>query len=227
MVDAAGRPVPDAVVLAFPLVDAHADAVLASQARVRAVADVDGRFTLSAPPGAYRLLVEAAGFPLAARAPVEVPSADLTLAVEGQGRTIAGMVLRDGAPADGATVRLAAEAGGPERRTRAGADGRFAVTGLGAGVYAVRAETNGATSATIRGVSAAAGPAGPSLRLALSPAGAIVGRVTADGAVPGSAVEVRAEDRSLPPGEDPLAVVARTTGAGAFTLAPLPPGPSG
>ncbi|HSS38363.1 MAG TPA: carboxypeptidase-like regulatory domain-containing protein, partial [Polyangia bacterium] len=109
VVDAAGRPVPDAVVLAFPLVDAHADAVLASQARVRAVADVDGRFTLSAPPGAYRLLVEAAGFPLAARAPVEVPSADLTLAVEGQGRTITGMVLRDGAPADGATVRLAAE----------------------------------------------------------------------------------------------------------------------
>ena len=148
----------------------------------------------------------------------------MTLSVDGQGRTIAGTVLRAGAPAGGATVRLAAEAGGPERRTRAGADGRFAVAGLGDGVYALRAQEAGSVSATARGVAAAVAPAGAPLRLVLAPAAAVVGRVTADGAVPGAPVEVRAEDRGLPPGEDPLPIIVRTTGTGAFTLSPLPPG---
>ncbi|MES1210669.1 MAG: carboxypeptidase-like regulatory domain-containing protein, partial [Pseudomonadota bacterium] len=174
--------------------------------------------------GAYRLLVEATGFPLAARAPVVVPAANVTVSVDGAGRTIAGTVVRDGAPAGGATVRLAAEAGGPERRTRAGADGRFAVAGLGDGVYALRAEGAGSVSATIRGVSAAVAPSRPPLQLVLAPAATVVGRVTANGTVPSAPVEVRAEDQAQPPGEDPLPVVVRTTGAGAFTLAPLPPG---
>ncbi|MFL5303921.1 MAG: carboxypeptidase regulatory-like domain-containing protein [Polyangia bacterium] len=220
VLDAAGHAVPDAAVLAFALDATQPGA----RAAVRATADVDGRFVLTAPAGTYRLLVEAAGFPVAARAPVEVPSAGVTLSVDGEGRTVSGTVSRDGAPADAATVRLAAEGGGPERRTRTGADGRFAVAGLGDGVYALRAEAAGAVSPTIRGLSASAAPGGPPVRLVLAPAAAIVGRVTADGAVPGAAVEVRAEDRALPPGEDPLPVVARTTGAGAFTLAPLPPG---
>ncbi|HVT69108.1 MAG TPA: carboxypeptidase-like regulatory domain-containing protein, partial [Trebonia sp.] len=220
VVDAAGHAVPDAAVLAFALEASQP----AARAPVRAAADVDGRFGLMAPPGAYRLLVEAAGFPVAARAPVQIPSADVTLSLDGQGRTIAGTVSRGGTPAEGATVRLAAEAGGPERRTRAGADGRFAVAGLGDGVYTVRAEAAGFVSPTVHGVSAAPAPGGSPLRLVLAPATAVVGRVTADGAAPGAPVDVRAEDRALPPGEDPLPVTARTTGAGAFTLAPLPAG---
>ncbi len=224
VVDGAGHAVPDAVVLAFALIDAQSAPPATDQAPGRAVADVDGRFELVAPPGAYRLLIEATGFAVAARAPVEVPSANVTLSVDGVGRTINGTVLHDGVPADGATVRLAPEATGPERRTRAGADGRFGFAGLGDGVYALRAEARGAVSATIRGASAAVAGAGAPLRLVLAPGAAIVGRVTADGAAPGAPVEVRAEDRALPPGEDPLPVLARTTGAGAFTLGPLPPG---
>jgi protocatechuate 3,4-dioxygenase beta subunit len=217
VVDGGGHAVPDAVVLAFEL--------SVPQPPVRAVTDVDGRFALTAPPGAYRLLVEATGFALAARAPVPVPSGEVRLALAGEGRTIAGTVWHDGAPAAGATVRVGAEAGGPERRTHAGADGRFAVAGLGDGVYALRAEAGGLVSPTMRGVSATApAAAGPPLRLVLAPAATIVGRVTADGGVPATTVEVRAEDRGLPPGEDPLPSTARTSGAGAFTLGPLLPG---
>jgi hypothetical protein len=213
VVDAAGRAVPDADVLAFT-------AGGWSGPR-RGTSDVDGRFVLSVPPGTYRLLVEATGFPLAARGPVQVPAGELTIPLAGEGRAIAGVVTRAGAPAGGATVRLAAEGGGPERRTRTGPDGRFAVTGLGDGAYALRAEQDGGVSLTERGVSA---PSTQPLSLALGPAQAVRGRVTEDGARPATGVEVRAEDQALPPGEDPLPAVARTDGAGGFGLGPLPPG---
>ncbi len=215
VVDGAGQAVPDASVLAFPL---------GAGGPARATTDPDGTFALAAPPGAYRLLVEATGFPLAERAPVQVPGSGVKVALEGEGRFIAGLVSRAGAPVGGATVRVAAEAGGPERRTRTAADGRFAISGLGDGAYALRAEDDGSVSPTARGIASAAGGTGQPVALALGPAAAIRGRVTQDGAQPAGGVDVRAEDQALPPGEDALAAGGRSDGAGGFTLGPLPPG---
>jgi len=192
---------------------------------VRATADLDGRFALERlTPGSYRLLVEAAGFPTAEVTPLVAPAPDLVLRVAGEGRSIFGRVALAGAPAPGARVALAAEAGGPVRGTLSRADGRFAFSGLGDGSYALRASRAELASPTVRGV--AAGRDGTNLPapLALGPGRRVAGRLVQDAGAALAGFEVRAESAALAPGDDPLPLVARTDGSGAFSIGPLSPG---
>src|SRR3954469_10750928 len=82
VVDRRGRPVPEARVLAFALAAGGATPL-------EAATDLDGRFRFAPiPPGPYRLLVEAAGFAAAEKAPVSAPADDAAVKVDGEGRSI-------------------------------------------------------------------------------------------------------------------------------------------
>ena len=191
-----------------------------------ATADLDGHFSIDGlTPGAYRVLVEAAGFPAAETSPVTAPAAELVLRVVGEGRAIFGRVVRStNAPVAGARVALGAEEGGPGRQTVSRADGRFAFSGLGDGTYALRALLGDEASATVHGVSASRDGVTIPQPLVLRRGAAIGGRLVQDAGAGLAGFEVRAESAALAPGDDPLPVIARTDESGGFTLGPLTAG---
>ena len=220
VLDGRAHPVPDARVLAFPIADGGTGRAEPGHA----TADLEGRFAIDhLTAGAYRVLVEAAGFSAAEASPVSVPAADVTLRVAGEGRSIAGRVERAGKPEAGARVLLGAEAGGPVRETVTRAEGRFAFSGLGEGTYALRAVTGELASPTVRGVAASRDGATLAAPLLLGPAGTIAGRLVQDSGEGLGATEVRADSAALAPGDDPLPAVTRTDPRGGFVLGPLPP----
>ena len=221
VVDGRVRPVPEARVLAFRIGDGGAG----SGEPARAIADLDGRFAIERlTAGSYRLLVEAVGFPTAEAAPLVAPATDLVLRVAGEGRSIFGRVALAGAPAPGARVELAAESGGPVRETRSRADGRFAFSGLGDESYALRASRAELASPTVRGVVAGRDGTNLPAPLALGPGRRVTGRLVQDAGVALAGFEVHAESAGFAPGDEPLPVVARTDGSGAFAIGPLSPG---
>src|SRR5450631_293790 len=222
VVDGRAHPVPEARVLAFRIADAGS----AGGNPGRATADLDGHFSIdSLAPGTYRLLVEAAGFPAAETSGVTAPAGELVLRVAGEGRSIFGRVERSGhEPAAGARVALGAEGSGPGRETVSRADGRFAFSGLGDGAYALRALLGDEASATVHGVSAGRDGVTLPQPLVLWRGATIAGRLVQDAGAGLAGFEVRAESAALPPGDDPLPVVARTDKVGGFTIGPLAAG---
>src|SRR5262245_30239903 len=208
--DRRDRPVPEARVLAFPLAGEGG-------APLETATDLEGRFRFARlPPGPYRLLVEAAGFPTAEKAPVSAPAEDAAVRVDGEGRSVVGRVTAAGAPVAGAHVLLAPDAGGPLRETVTRAGGGFAFGGLGAGLYAVRAVGADVASATTRAIEAGEGPTAASVQLRRSAGRRAAGRVI-DGA--GSAladVPVRIGTDTGAPGDDPLPTLVTSDRAGSF-----------
>ena len=219
VVDGRAHPVPEARVLAFRITDGG----FAGRNLGSATADLDGHFSMDGlAPGSYRVLVEAAGFAAAETSPVAAPAVELVLRVAGEGRSIFGRVARSpDEPVAGARVALGAEGGGPGRETVSRADGRFAFSGLGDGTYALRALLGEAASATVHGVSAGRDGVTIPQPLILRRGATIGGRLVQDAGAGLAGFEVRAESAALPPGDDPLPVVARTDQAGGFTLGPL------
>jgi hypothetical protein len=218
------HPVPAARVLAVPL--ASDGGAPAGATPLETASGLDGHFRFEAiPPGPYRLLVEAAGFPTAEVAAVTAPDADVAVGVDGEGRTIVGLVRASGSPVTGARVLLAPDGGGPLRETATREGGRFAFGGLGAGLYALRAVDTQLASAPRREVEARehAPDEEAVVVLELSAARAVSGRVIDDAGAPLADVPVRIEVDSGAPGEDPLPTVIASDSAGSFT-AQLYPG---
>jgi protocatechuate 3,4-dioxygenase beta subunit len=213
VVDARGRPVPGARVLALRL-----RGPAETEAAFEATADADGRFAVARlAAGRYRLLVEAPGFASAEPPPFQLPGSDIVVALAGDATSIAGRVLAAGAPAGGARVRLAAAAGATAvRETATRADGSFSFAGLGSGAYRVRADRGALASPAVE---ARAGEPG-SLELALQPGASIPGRVVDDRGAAVPDAEVRLESGA----DDPLPELARTDATGRFAAGPLPPG---
>jgi protocatechuate 3,4-dioxygenase beta subunit len=213
------HPVPAARVLAVPL--ASDGGASASGAPLETASSLDGHFRFeNIAPGPYRLLVEAAGFPTAEVAAVTAPAADIAVGVDGEGRTIFGLVRASGAPVAGARVLLAPDGGGPIRETATREGGRFAFGGLGAGLYALRAVDTQLASAPRREVEAhepAPDVVEAPVVLELSAARAVSGRVIDDAGAPLAAVPVRIERDAAAPGEDPLPTLIASDGAGSFT----------
>ncbi|HXU03910.1 MAG TPA: carboxypeptidase-like regulatory domain-containing protein [Polyangia bacterium] len=215
--DRADRPVPEARILAFPLASDGAGAPFET------ATDLDGRFRFARlPRGPYRLLVEAAGFPTAEKAPVSAPSEDAAVRVDGEGRSIVGLVTAAGAPAAGARVLLAPDSGGPLRETVTRAGGGFAFGGLGAGRYAVRATSGDSASAAVRAIEATESPTAAVVKLELGAGRAVAGRVIDDAGSPLAEVPVRIETDALAAGEDPLPTLATSDAAGNFAALVFP-----
>ena len=217
VVDRRDRPVPEARILAFPLAGEGG-------APLETATDLEGRFRFARlPPGPYRLLVEAAGFPTAEKTPVAVPGEDAAVRVDGEGRSIVGRVNAGGAPVAGARVLLAPDGGGPLRESATRAGGGFAFGGLGAGRYAVRAVRGDSASAPQRGVEASESPAAAAaVVLELAPGRAVTGRVIDDAGSALAEVPVRIETDTGAPGEDPLPAMVRSDRDGNFASLVFP-----
>jgi hypothetical protein len=220
--DRRDHPVPEARVLALPLAgDGGATRI---DTPFEATSDLAGHFLFaSLPPGPYRLLIEAAGFPTAEVARVVAPALDVAVRVDGEGRAIVGQVRAGGTAVPGARVLLAPDGGGPLRETTTRPGGGFAFGGLGAGLYSLRALSSDAASAPRRAVeSQDRPPPDAPVVLDMVPAIAVTGRVIDDAGAALGDVPVRIEADSGTPGEDPLPTLVRSDGAGAFAARVFP-----
>src|SRR5262245_13221888 len=87
--DRRDHPVPEARVLAFPL--AGDAGTPAGATPFETATDLAGHFRFAhLPPGPYRVLVEATGFPAAELTPVQAPTDGAAVRVDGEGRSIIG-----------------------------------------------------------------------------------------------------------------------------------------
>src|SRR6185436_17379958 len=187
--------------------------------------DLEGRFRFARlAPGPYRLLVEAAGFPPAEKAPVSAPAEDAAVRVDGEGRSVVGRVSAAGVPVADARVLLAPDGGGPLRETITRAGGGFAFGGLGAGRYAVRAVRGEAASAALRAIEAGDGPTAASVQLELSAGRTVNGGVIDDAGSALAEVPVRIEADTGPPGDDPLPTLVSSDRDGNFATLVFPGG---
>jgi len=203
-------------VLAFAI-GAHAAAPIES------ATDADGRFRIDkVAAGPHRVLVEAAGFPAVEKDNISAPADGVAVQLDGEGSSIGGRVYAAGAPAAGARVLLAPDAGGPMRETTTRAGGGFAFGGLGAGRYALRAATADLASPAVRGVEAGEGPGASAIRLDMAPGQVIAGRVVDDAGIALDGVQVRIEVVGGPPGDDPLPTLVSSDAAGSFTARVVP-----
>jgi protocatechuate 3,4-dioxygenase beta subunit len=212
--DSRGTPLPDALVIAWPK-DKHPGSV------VQARSNPDGRFVLPRLlPGTWTLLAEAAGFGTLELDRAVPDSESFVLALDGEGRSLSGLVLSSPTRAEpGAHVVL----GGPGlrwlRETVADAHGVFSFAGLGLGRFVVRATHGKLVSVTASQViEENTGHLAP-VRL-LGPGAFVEGSVRDDmgRTLPGAAVDVL----TMP--SDDLPVACQSDEEGKFTVGPMRPG---
>ena len=212
--DAAGHPLPDAVVLVWPM--GRRQGTL-----LEARAGVDGRFTLAGlPRGAWTLLAEAPGFGTLQLDRVDVPSRPLTLRLEGQSRSLTGVVAFQGQSIVGAKVSLGSPSLRSPRSTVTGKNGTFIFHGVGQGKYTLRAAHQKLSSIPISQLIDSGTGWLPPYKLELNTGGFVEGQVMDDTNRPlaGAPVEVVA----MPSDDIPEAISADKDGR--FVLGPLPPG---
>jgi protocatechuate 3,4-dioxygenase beta subunit len=212
--DGKGKALPDALVLAWPM--GRRQGTL-----VEAKSGPDGRFTLAGlPRGAWTLLAEAPGFGTMQLERVDVPSGPLSLRLDGESRSLGGIVVANGQGVIGAKVML----GGPSLRAPrvavTGKDGSFMFHGIGQGRYTMRASSQKQASIPITQLIDDGTGWLPPYKLPLDVGAFVEGQVVDDTGRPlaGAPVEIVA----MPSDDLPEAISADKNGR--FTLGPLPPG---
>jgi protocatechuate 3,4-dioxygenase beta subunit len=213
--DGRGTPLPDALVIAWPK-DRRAGSV------VQARSNPEGRFVLARlQPGTWTLLAEAAGFGTLEIDRVVPDSGSLVLGLEGEGRSLGGMVIRSATrPEPGAKVVL----GGPSlrwsRETVADQHGAFTFAGLGLGRFSLRATHGTLVSATTTRVIEENTDHLAPMRLSLGQGAFVEGRVRDDTGrtLPETTVDVL----TMPSGD--LPVSCQSDQEGRFIVGPVRPG---
>jgi protocatechuate 3,4-dioxygenase beta subunit len=213
--DGRGTPLPDALLIAWPK-DRRDSSV------VQARSSPEGRFVLTGlRPGTWTLLAEAAGFGTL-EIDRDVPdSGSLVVALEGEGRSLGGIVLGTPIHAEpGAHVVL----GGPSlrwpRETVADAHGVFSFAGLGLGRFSVRATRGKLVSAAASQVIEESTTRLAPLRLLLGLGAFVEGHVRDDTGrnLPGATVDVL----TMP--SDDLPITCQSDQEGNFVVGPMRPG---
>jgi hypothetical protein len=214
--DRQGRALAGAAIFAFPAGGSRVGVVEAASRK-------DGHFALALAAGAWTLMVEAPGFATLQLDRVSVPGRALVLRLEGEARSLGGMVVGEGGAGEPeARVLLGGAALPSTREARTDAKGLFLFHGLGAGRFVVRAvAADGKRATAVRGVTIDEGTGWlPPMKLELAAGGAIAGKVVDDRGQPLAGAEV---DIGSTPTDD-LPEVARSDAQGAFALGPLAPG---
>ena len=216
VVDALGNPVPSAEIFVWPSGRGQANPR-------EALTDAQGRFEVGELiAGPHELMVQTTGLGVAHLDRVAAPASDVSIAVEGKGIAIGGLVRAS--PRGGSLERVAVLLGSPTlRQPRAVSvdrQGRFVISGIGPGEYTVRAADDDSASTTTRIRIEEGQPVPTDTVLQLVSAGSITGRVIdlKRNALSGADVEIR----STP--DDDCGEVAHADVVGYFTTRALPPG---
>ncbi len=216
VLDAAGKPVPSAEIFVWPSGRGQANPR-------EALTDAQGRFEVGElMAGPHELMVQTTGLGVAHLDRVMVPASAISIAVEGTGIAIGGMVR---APSGGGSFdRVAVLLGSPTlrhpRAVSVDPQGRFVVSGMGPGEYTIRAANDDSASTTARIMIEEGQPVPTDAVLQLVPAGSITGRVVdlKRNAISGAEVEIRRT------ADDDCGEVAHADVVGYFATRALPPG---
>ena len=213
--DRKGTPLPDVLIIAWPK-GRRGEAV--AQAR----SGEDGRFFLPGlRPARWRLLVEAAGLGTLETERQVPEDGDAVLALEGESRTLTGIVTdAGGRPQAGAQVALGGAGLRWLRAARSDANGVFKLTGLGSGKVTLRATFENRASSGVSVVLDEAALRPAHVRLSLHPGVFVEGRVVDDA---GQALVDATVDVMAMPSDD-LPVSTRSGLDGRFRLGPIAPG---
>ncbi len=211
--DAKEHPLPDALVLIWP-----AGRVRGQQDVRQARAGADGRFAFDGlHRGDWTLLAEAPGFGTLQIDRVAIPGKPLVLALEGESRTLGGLVL-------GAKIAARVRLGGVNLRVpREGetdSRGAFLFRGLGRGRYSVRASAGRLASDSASTIIDEATSWVAPVRLTLEPGAFVEGTVADEVGRPLAGVNL--ELTALP--VDDLPELGTTDDRGRFSIGPVPPG---
>ena len=213
--DGQGRPLAQAALFAWPLGGRKGGVV-------ESASGSDGRFALAGlTPGPWTLMVEAPGFGTLRLERVDVPARSLVLRLDGEARTLGGVVLgAGGAPVANARVILGGPGLSKQREVHSNAKGLFLFHGLGLGRFEIRATSErGASPAATVVIDEETGWM-PPVKLEMREGARFGGRVIDDRGQPLPRAEV--EIVSSPTDDTPE--VTRTDGKGKFAMGPVLPG---
>jgi large repetitive protein len=212
--DGQGRPLAQAALFAWPAGGAQVGVV-------ESLSGSDGRFALAGlSPGAWTLMVEAPGFGTLRLERVDLPSRPLVLRLQGEVRTLGGVVVgADGGFVQDARVLLYGPALSTPREAKSTDKGIFLFEGLGFGKFVLRASTGQRVSTPQAVVIDAETGWLPPVKLTLGPGAMLTGRVLDDTGRPLARADV--EPVAGPTDEAPITV--KTDKDGRFLVGPLVP----
>jgi hypothetical protein len=213
--DAEGRPLAQAALFAWPVGGRQVGVV-------EAATGADGRFALAGlATGSWTVMVEAPGFGTLRLERVDVPARPLVLRLDGEARTLGGMVVGPtGAPVADAQVLLGGPSFATPRAVRSNPKGLFLFHGLGFGRFVLRASGGDLVSQHESVVIDEGTGWLPPAKLTLHAGSRLSGRVVDDRGQPLPRAEV---ELTAPPAGDAFEIV-RSDGEGRFVIGPVAPG---